>query len=108
MALSDELPKGNRRGPTARQRLAVAYQSVFDTTRADAAIVLVHLAKESGFFSVTAPGTSNETLQRAEGGRAVFALIWNRLNMTPDEKQWLAEAVRNEVFVSIEEQRDIP
>ena len=111
MSLSDELPKGHRRGATARQRLAGAYQAMFvnaNPTKADARIVFADLAKESGFFSVTSPGTPNETLQRAEGGRAVFARIWNRLHMTADEKRWLAEEGRNEVFVSIEENCDIP
>src|SRR3990167_8765080 len=107
-SISDEFPKGNRRGPSAQRRLASAYEALFEGrgSKDDARMVLVDLGKESGFFSVMPLGTSSEALQRAEGARALYARIHNRVRMTADEKIWLETAVRNEVFTSIEEQRD--
>jgi hypothetical protein len=104
-----DLPKGHRRGPRATKTLKDAYQRVFSGhgSADDARLVLTDLAKFSGFMSVSPQGVANEQLQYAEGQRSVYARIHDAIRMTPAEREWLEQAVRDEAFASIEENKEI-
>lgn len=98
---SDGLPKGQRRGSKAAQRLVASYHEVFRTGREEAEIVLADLADFSGFYKVTPPGAGD--LSFNEGKRAVFARIFSFLRMTDEEIRGLETAARHEAVVSAEE-----
>lgn len=85
----------------SEHRLRVAYANVFsgkgNPTEEDKNLVLVDLAVESGYLSVTPDEISNERLQRTEGGRKVFGRILRMTTLTPKENAKLLDAVTREL-----------
>ena len=89
-------PRLSIRGNRARKlELSRRYERLFSGqgSASDAKIVLAHLADTSGFYRVTPPGCGDVAFN--EGKRAVFGVIFEHLNLTPEEKDALgARSIR--------------
>ena len=104
-SVSDDLPKGKRRGPQAVQKLAGAYQSLFDGrgSLSDAHLVSVDLAEYTGWLQVANSNATGEQRAYCDGQRSVYARIFRFLRMTEQEIKELEEAARREAIVSSQE-----
>lgn len=101
MGVSDHLPKGQRRGAAAVERLANAYRDVFKGEAGE--IVLADLAHQSGFYAVSPPGSPEATLREAEGARRLFFRIQKFVALTDAEIVAIEAAARRERIASSEE-----
>ena len=104
-SVSDDLPKGKRRGAQAAQKLAGAYQALFEGRGAkkDAHLVIVDLAAYTGWLKVAGVKTSGEDRAFYDGQRYAFARIFRFLRMTEQEMKELEEAARREAIVDLQE-----
>lgn len=93
---------GWRKNSTFRRedRRVDAYRKLFSGqgTQEHADIVLVDLAKHTGFFMVTGDDRDNNSVRMQEGMRAAFLRIYMTLNMDPNEVQQLATLARVELM----------
>ena len=76
-----------------RIRLARAYRRVFATD--DGQIVLRDLARHSGFYRITSPGSA-EVIAYNEGMRATFWRIFGFLRLTGQDMAKLAKEAREQ------------
>lgn len=82
------------RGPLADEELNAAYRTVFLQSTAGN-LVLVDLCDYSGWNKVS-DASDLRGLAEANGMRALFARIFNALNLTSAERDELAAAARRE------------
>lgn len=79
-----------------KERLARAYQAVFDRPGEDVEIVLADLVDYCSYFSVHSPDVSVSVKDDHNAKRAVFGRIFHFLHLTQDEMDELAVAARRE------------
>lgn len=100
--VSDLLPMELQGDDTAKAvRVKEAYKAFVDgrASRDDADLIMLDLAKVSGYYHVTPPGTSSDDVQRAEGARSVYARIVYMLNMpAPTMGEYLSGLAREPDF----------
>lgn len=99
--VSAKFARGERRGATARVRLASAYRNVFRGE--DGQIVLADLAEACGFGTALPRGTSADLLRDIEGEKRLFARIIKHVGMTDGELAQLETAARLERITTREE-----
>ena len=89
------------RGAASEHRLAGAYQAVFSGNGSpdDADLVLVDLARESGYFDTTPAGIDDAVLQHQAGSRFLFGRIVRHLAMPPKELSALTQRVIEENLI---------
>jgi hypothetical protein len=102
---------GKRRTATAQVKLTEAYCAVFEGRGGpqDAEIVLVDLARNTGYLHITMPDPTNTTNQLwfNEGRRSVMGRIMQFVALPGEAKLRLAEAVRMEDAASQMEQEEL-
>lgn len=100
VALSD-LFDPNASPAQSEHRLRQAYVNVFvgrgQPTEEDKNLVLVDMALQSGFLTVTPDEITSEQLHRAEGGRKLFGHVLRMVTPTPKEMDGLLGAVTREL-----------
>lgn len=103
--LTKKFPRGSRRGPTAKARLASAYQALFagNGSKEDAELVRADLAVVTRFYMVTPPSASDAVRADHNGRRSVFLHIFNFLSMSDVEIADLERDAREEAMTSMQE-----
>lgn len=95
-SVADTLSEADRADPAKVDlRLRQAYMA-FAAGRAgmeDAEIILVDLAKVTGYHMASAEDVSPNTLLFREGARSVYAHISAMINTTPDRHRMLEQAM---------------
>lgn len=99
--INEEVEARGPRGVLAQQKLREAYANVFsgNASREEADIVLVDLARTSGYYNTTSPQTPADELKYYEGQRSVFGRIYQMINPTPRFMAELAKSVAAEMAV---------
>lgn len=98
---SEDVPAKGPRGVLAQHRLRTAYINVFTgrASREDADIVLVDLARVSGYYNTTSPQTPADELKFYEGQRSVFGRIYSMINPSSRFMAELAKGVAAEMAI---------
>lgn len=80
--------------------LTNAYQAVFrgNPSHEQQQMVLADLAAQSGFYQISSDDVSSSRLRYREGRRAVFAIIFGHLSLSPDDIHALENAARHEAI----------
>lgn len=99
-SFSDLFGLNESRGPKAQNRLREAYAAVVEgnATKEDAGLVLVDLAKASGYYNTTPPDASDGVLRYNEGARSIFARILQMSNPAFSEIDAIRKAVQEETL----------
>jgi hypothetical protein len=112
--LRDFLPPTNEdqeadRGNAAMLRLRQAYGNLRGArvTPEDIDLILVDLAKASGYYNTTPPGVDAMTLAYCEGQRSIFGRIQRFMNPPYGEMEELQRAVGAEMVRDAETGREI-
>lgn len=99
-SLADILGVKESRGPKAQDRIREAYAKLLggNPTKQDIELVLVDLAKTSGYYNTTPPEASDAALRYAEGQRSVFARVLQMANPAFSEIDAIRKAVSEETL----------
>ena len=103
--LATILPPRDVRGPKAQLGLREAYMAMFEmgnATQEQRDIVMVDLAKASGYYNTTSPDVSDGALRYAEGQRSIFARILQFMNPPISELTAMRKAVQEETLADHE------
>lgn len=97
------------RGPKAMLRLRQAYSNLRSArvSSEDIDLILVDLAKASGYYNTTPPGVDALTLAYCEGQRSIFGRMQRFMNPPYGEVEELQRAVGAEMNRDIETGREI-
>lgn len=114
LTLSDLLPPtagdmSADRGAAASLRLRQAYSNFrrASVTSEDVDLILVDLAKASGYYNTTSPDTDPMTLKYYEGMRALFGRMQRFMNPPYSEMEALQRAVVADMTRDAEAQREV-
>lgn len=105
---SADAPEADR-GNKAMLRLRQAYRNLrsANVTSEDVDLILVDLAKASGYYNTTPPGVDALTLAYCEGQRSIFGRIQRFMNPPYGEVEELQRAVGAEMARDVETGREI-